>query len=49
VEKNSADRLCSEKTAALAQMAFNEKRGVPRHHEEHAAWELLSPDLRCFY
>jgi hypothetical protein len=25
-----------------------EKRGVPRHHGKHAAWELLSPDLRCF-
>ena len=26
----------------------NKKRGVPRHHGKHAAWELLSPDLRCF-
>jgi hypothetical protein len=25
-----------------------EKRGVPRPHGKHAAWELLSPDLRCF-
>jgi hypothetical protein len=25
-----------------------QKRGVPRPHEIHAAWELLSPDLRCF-
>jgi hypothetical protein len=25
-----------------------EKRGVPRLHGKHAAWELLSPDLRCF-
>ena len=24
------------------------KRGVPRPHAKHAAWELLSPDLRCF-
>ena len=26
-----------------------EKRGVPRQHGKHAAWELLSPDLRCFW
>jgi hypothetical protein len=26
-----------------------EKRGVPRDHGKHAPWELLSPDLRCFY
>jgi hypothetical protein len=25
------------------------KRGVPRLHVKHAAGELLSPDLRCFY
>jgi hypothetical protein len=24
------------------------KIGVPRIHGSHAAWELLSPDLRCF-
>jgi hypothetical protein len=24
------------------------KIGVPRLHGKHAAWELLSPDLRCF-
>jgi len=26
-----------------------EKRGVPRQHGQHAVWELLSPDLRCFW
>src|ERR1039458_5191775 len=28
--------------------AKQKKRGVPRLHGKHAAWELLSPDLRCF-
>jgi hypothetical protein len=28
--------------------AQKKKRGVPRLHGKHAAWELLSPDLRCF-
>jgi len=27
----------------------SKKRGVPGLHGKHAAEELLSPDLRCFY
>jgi hypothetical protein len=47
------DEGCIEKLRDGSRSSGNalwmKKRGVPRHHVKHAAWELLSPDLRCFW
>jgi hypothetical protein len=38
----------AEGAPGRAGVGARKKRGVPRRHGKHAAWELLSPDLRCF-